>query len=476
MAMLDRTFPTLDCSACILVPKMARAADHPNITLLANAEVEEVRGFVGNFKVRVRRRARFVDEDRCNGCGTCAERCPCDDIPSEHNQGLGRRTAVYFPFPQAVPHLPLIDTAHCAHFQSDTCRICEAVCPREAIDFEQQDEVIDLEVGTVVLATGFQLFDPTRAVEYGYGRWKNILTSLQFERLCHPSGPTGGRIQLEDGRTPESIAILHCVGSRDANYNRHCSRICCMASLKFALSARKRTGAEVFSFYIDMRAAGKDCEEFYEQVQRSGVVFIHGKGTEVIQRGGKLLVKAEDTSLGRRVIVPVDMVVLAVGMEPRADAIEIGRRFGIACSPRGFFIEKHSKFAPVETATQGLFAAGACLGPRDIPETVAQGAAAASAVLGLVDRGVVDVTPTAATVDPERCGGCLLCLHECPYDAIAAEPLEDRAVATINDVLCKSCGSCAAGCPVGAITQPGATRQQIFAEIEGLLASVAART
>lgn len=470
MARLARTFPTLDCSACVLVPKMANVAEHPNITLLTNSDVEDVAGYVGNFRVQVRKRARYVDERLCTGCGVCVERCPWGDIPSEVDEGLGTRAAIHFPFPQAVPWVPVIDRAHCAFFQSQTCRICEQVCQSGAVDFEQQDEPHHLVVGAVVLATGFRVFDPHQAIEYGHGRWDNILTSLQFERMCHPSGPTEGRILLKDGRQPERIAILHCVGSRDHRFNRHCSRVCCTAALKLALLARRQTGARVINFYTDMRVAGKHCEEFYEQVQRAGVDFFQGRGTEVIHCQGELLVKAEDTLLGRQMMVPVDMVVLAVAMEPRADAARIARLFGISCGERGFFTERNLKFSPVQTAVDGVFIAGACQGPKDIPESVAQGAAAAADALLLIARGAVDIVPTAARVDPQRCSGCLLCLRDCPYQAIEVAPFEKRLVAQVNEVLCKGCGSCAATCPSGAISQLGFTDAQIFAEIEGILA------
>jgi heterodisulfide reductase subunit A2 len=469
MAQLDRTFPTLDCAACILVPKMASVGEHRNITLLTCSEVESVSGFVGSFNVRVRSRARYLDESVCNGCGLCAEECPVRDIPSEVDYGMTTRSAVYFPFPHGVPRLPLIDRLHCAYFGAGACRVCEDKCPVSAIRFDQQDRVQDFEVGAILLATGFAPFDPRRATQYGYGRWDNILTSLEFERMCHSAGPTDGRVVLADGRTPESLAILHCVGSRDVRFNRHCSRICCMNSLKIALLARQKTGARVFSFYVDLRATGKSCEEFYEQVQRAGVVFVHGKGAEVIERRGRLLVKAEDTVLGRRVMVPVDMVILAVGLEPAADAAEVARRFNVSCSPEGFLMERHLKLAPVETATAGVYVAGACQGPKDITDSVAHAGAAAANILGLLDRGVVDTVPTVAVVDPARCGSCGLCLGECPYDAIRLVGLGDRAVADVNVALCRSCGTCAASCPAAAITQLGYTRDQLFAELEGLL-------
>jgi heterodisulfide reductase subunit A len=469
LAMIDRTFPTLDCSACILVPRMARVSEHPLITMLTASEVEEVSGHVGSFRVRIRSRARSIDASRCNGCGLCVECCPVRDIPSEFDMRLGTRPAIYFSFPQAVPNLPLIDRDHCDQFQSGNCASCVEACIADAVDFGQQDELREVEVGAVVVATGFDVFDPTRAPEYGYGRWPDILTSLQFERMCHPQGPTGGKIQCADGRVPESIAILHCIGSRDARFNSHCSTVCCMASLKFSLTAKWQTGARVFDFYLDMRAADKGCEEFYLRAQEEDVVFVQGKGTEVIWRHGKLMVKAEDTVLGRRVIVPVDMVVLAVAMEPRADAPRVAQLFGIGSNPGGFFLEKHLKLAPVQTAAAGVFLAGACQGPKDIPDSVAQGSAAAAGAQNLLARGAVDVDPTVAVVDELRCGGCGLCVIDCPDRAIQLADRGERRVAIVDDVLCRSCGSCAATCPNGAASQLGYTDAQLMGEIEGLL-------
>ncbi len=469
MARLSRTFPTLDCSACILVPKMARAAEHPNITLLTNSDVVEVGGGVGNFRVKVHQRTRYVREDLCTGCGLCVEHCPRRGIPSEADEGLGARAAIYYPFPQAVPWVPVIDRENCAHFQTRDCDVCSRMCPIEAVDFEQQDEVHEIEAGAVILATGFQLFDPQPVREYGYGRWKNVMTSLQFERLCHPSGQTRGTIVTKDGRRPESIAILHCVGSRDRRFNRHCSRVCCMTSLKLALLARKQTGARVFNLYTDLRVAGKNCEEFYEQVQRAGVTFIQGRGTDIVCGQGKLHVSFEDTILGRNSVLPVDIVVLSVGMEPRRDAARMARHFGISCTKGGFFMERHLKSSPVHTAVPGVFIAGACQGPKDIPDSVTQGAAAAAGALHLIGRGTVDTVPTVAEVDPERCSGCLLCIRDCPYYAIEPVTLEGRTVARVSEVHCKSCGSCVATCPSGAIEQHGFTRRQLFAEIEGII-------
>jgi len=470
MAMIDRTFPTLDCSACVLVPKTARVAQHQLITVFTASEVDEVTGHVGSFKVRIRSRPRSVDSKRCNGCGACVPSCPVSGIPSEFDQGLGSRHAIYFPFPQAVPNLPMIDRSRCIQFQSGDCQRCADACPAGALDFAQEEEFHEFEFGAVVVATGFDLFDPTRAPEYGYGRWPDILTSLQFERMCHPLGPTRGRIECADGRVPERIAILHCIGSRDTRFNRHCSAVCCTAALKFSLAARWQTGARVFDFYVDMRSADKGCEEFYQRAQEEDVIFVQGKGAEVIRRHGRLLVKAQDSILGRRVIVPADMVVLAVAMEPRADASRVAQLFGIGCNPGGFFIEKHLKLAPVETVAPGVFVAGACQGPKDIPDSVAQAGSAAAGVLNLLARGAVDLDPTVATVEESRCGGCGLCALDCPEHAIELTDRGGRTVAVVNEVLCRSCGSCAATCPTGAASQLGYTDEQLLAEVEGLLA------
>ncbi|MFQ6058808.1 MAG: 4Fe-4S binding protein [Anaerolineae bacterium] len=465
MAMFDKTFPTLDCAACILTPKMVTVGQHPNIQLLTYSEVEEVSGYVGNFRVRVRKKARYVNEELCTGCGLCMEKCPWKNVPSEFDLGLGTRPVIYVPFPQAVPRVPVIDTEHCVYFLRGKCRACEKFCPTGAVDFQQQDQILELEVGAIILATGFQLFDATRIPQYGYGRLDNVLTSLEFERLCHASGPTGGKILLKDGREPESVAILHCVGSRDKNYNEYCSRVCCMYSLKLAHLVRERTEARIYEFYIDMRAFGKGYEEFYERLQREGVIFIRGKGAEVTPQDGRLVVVAEDTDLGRPVRVPVDMVVLSAGLEPRRDAAGVARLFNVSRSADGFFREAHPKLRPVDTSVDGVFLAGACQGPKDIPDSVAQGAAAAARALTLLDIGWVAIEPSIAEVDTARCSACGECLLVCPYDAIAL--VEGHA--QVNEALCKGCGTCAAACLPKAITLKHFTDAQLVAEMRGAL-------
>ncbi len=444
---------------------MVSVGQHENIKILSYSEVEEVSGFVGNFKVRVRKKARYVDEELCTGCGLCQEKCPAKKIPSEFEAGMGMRAAIYIPFAQAIPRIPVIDKENCRYFQTGKCRVCEKLCPRGAVDFEQEDEVVELEVGTIIVATGFDLFDCSRTTQYGYGRYDNVLDSLQFERLVDTSGPTRGRIVLKDGHEPESVAILHCIGSRDEHYNRYCSRVCCMYSLKFAHLVKDATNAQVYQFYIDLRAFGKGYEEFYERVQEEGAIFIRGKPAEVVPRDGRLLVKAEDADLGRLVQIPVDMVILSAGLEPRHDAVEVARTFGLSRSADGFFLEKHPKLAPVETASDGVFIAGTCQGPKDIPDTVAQAGAAASAALAMMDKGKVTLEPSIAQVDVERCSGCGECVMVCPYNAI--QLVEGHA--EVDETACKGCGTCVGHCLPKAITLLHFTDEQLLAEMRGAL-------
>jgi len=477
MAQFDKTFPTLDCAACILTPRMSEVDAHENITLLSYSEVEEVSGFVGNFHARIRKKARYIVEEDCTGCGICIEKCPKKVVDDVFEVGVGYRKSVYRPFPQAVPKFPVIDTETCIYFERGTCKACEKFCPTNAIDFEQEDSFLDLDVGNIILATGYDLFDSRRIPQYGYGRLANVFTSLEFERLCNAAGPTEGKIVLRDGVTqPKSVAIVHCVGSRDVRYNPHCSSICCMSALKFGHLVMEKTGAEVYSFYIDMRPNRKDYEEFYTRLLEEGMHFVRGRVAEVTDAArlpgeeGKLIVQAEDTLLGKQRRVPVDMVVLMAGLEPRADAKEMGLKFGISCSMKGWFTERHPKLDPVATMTDGIFIAGACQGPKDIPATVAQGAAASARVQGMVTMGTVEIEPVVATIHEENCSGCRICNTLCPFNAI--EYLADKAVSYINQALCKGCGTCVAACPAQAISGAHFSNEQIIAELEGLLYDV----
>jgi len=479
MAQWDKTFPTLDCAACILTPRMVEVGQHPNITLLAYSEVEGVEGYLGNFKVTVRKKARFVNEELCTGCGICEVKCPKKVIDEDFNAGLGKRRSIYKLFPQAVPFYPVIDVETCTYFVKGKCKACEIFCPAGAIDFDQQDEMLQLEVGSVILATGYDTFDPHRIPQYGYGILKNVFTSVEFERMVNASGPTSGHIALRDGTEPKSVAIVHCVGSRDENYNEYCSRVCCMYSLKFAHLVRERLPeADVYNFYIDIRAAGKRYEEFYHRVMQEGAHFIRGRAAEITDAArtpdeeGHLIVQVFDTLAGMQRRIPVDMVILSVGMESRSDARQLANLFGLGCDFSGFFIERHPKLDPVLTMSEGIFIAGACQGPMAIPETVAQAAATASRSAGLINQGTVLMEPVRASIDADHCSGCRICNNLCPYSAIIFH--EEEQVSEVVTAMCQGCGTCVAACPSAAISGAHFTREQLMAQIEGLLWDVRA--
>lgn len=472
MAKFDKTFPTLDCAACILTPKMVAVARHPNITLWTYSEILEVSGFVGNFKVKIRRKATYVDQDKCTGCGVCQEKCPVK-LPSEFDEGLGKRKAIYTLFPQAVPNTPVIDREHCTYFIKGKCRVCEKFCEPKAVNFSMQDKIEEIDVGSIILATGYHQWDASVMTQFGFGKFDNVISSLQFERMSNASGPTNGRILLKDGREPEAVAIIHCVGSRDVNYHEYCSRVCCMYALKNAHLLKEKTKARVYNFYIDMRCFEKGYEEFYHRLLDEGITFIRGKAAMITKKvqdpseEGKLVVIAEDTLTQMMLRVPVDLVVLCSAIEPQPDVAAVARTFKISRSADGFFLEKHPKLAPISTSNDGVFIAGACQGPKDIPDTVAQGQAAASAAIALTQKGKIELEGNTAFIDEELCSGCEICLALCPYQAIKFDP--DKKVSVINDALCKGCGTCASACPSKAVIARHFTNQQILAELEGVL-------
>ena len=443
------------------------AGRHPDITLLTYCEVEAVSGYVGDFDVRIRKRARSVNEDLCTGCGMCQEKCPKRVLDTAFEAGMGRRKAVYRPFAQAIPNVPVIDRENCLYFTRGRCKLCEKNCTVEAIDYEQEDQLLDVEVGAIIVATGFAMWDPAQLAQYSSDFSPNVITGLQFERLSSAGGPTSGEILTADGIKPERVAIIHCVGSRDENAHLYCSRFCCMYSLKQAHQIRDKTGAEVYDFYMDMRAFGKAYEEFYERVQEEGITFIRGRGAEVeVLPDGKLRVKGEDADLGRLVAADVDLVVLATAIEPQPDSDRVAAVCGLGRTPDGFFAEAHPKLRPVETSTAGVFLAGSCQGPRDVPDTVTHAGAAALEVVRLFNQGEVTISPTVAEVDAALCVGCGECILTCPYTAIARDA---EGKAAINAALCKGCGTCVATCPSGAITALHFTDEEIVAQIEGLL-------
>ena len=452
---------------------MASVRSHENIELLTYSEVIDVSGYVGNFKVKIRRKPRYVDESKCTGCGTCQDKCPYK-VDSEFDVGVGTRKVIYTPFPQAVPNVPVIDREHCAYFIKGKCRACEKFCEAKAIDFEQTEKIVEKDVGCILVTTGFASFDPSVISQFGYGRHDNVITGLQFERMSNASGPTGGKIVLKDGSEPQSVAILHCIGSRDVNYHEYCSRVCCMYALKFShLLREKIPNVEIYQLYIDLRCFGKGYEEFYNRLQEERVNFIRGRAAEVTditeapEEAGKLVVVCEDTLISRQRRIPVDMVVLSTALEAQADVNEVAKQFSISRSRDGFFLEKHPKLDPIATTTDGVFIAGCCQGPKDIPDTVAQASAAAARTLAMVSKGSVEIEAAISVVDDKLCSGCKTCISLCPYNAISFD--ESKKVSVINEALCKGCGTCGAACPSGAITSRHFTTEQIMAQLEGVL-------
>jgi heterodisulfide reductase subunit A len=414
-----------------------------------------------------------VEEDKCTGCGVCRDKCPVK-TNNEFDEGLGIRKAIYTPFPQAVPNIPVIDKEHCTFFLKGKCRACEKFCEAKAINFEQKEKIVEVDVGSIIVTTGFDSLDPSGMTQYGYGRYDNVYSGLQFERMSNASGPTSGKLQLKDGSQPKSVAILHCIGSRDKDHHAYCSRVCCMYSLKFSHIIREKIpDAEIYQMYIDLRCFGKGYEEFYNRLQEEGVNFIRGRASEVTnvaekpEEKGKLIVLCEDTLIGRKRRIPVDMVVLSTAVEPRANAGAVAKLFSISRSADGFFLEKHPKLDPVATATDGIFIAGCCQSPKDIPDTVAQASAAAARVLSVISTGKVELEAAISVVDEKLCSGCKTCLELCPYKAITFDDV--KKLASINEALCKGCGTCAAACPSGAIVNKHFTTEQILAQVEGVL-------
>jgi heterodisulfide reductase subunit A2 len=481
MSQLDKTFPTLDCSQCILTPKMVDVGRAENIELMTYSEVDAVEGYIGNFDVTIRKKARGVlsmeeaeakgiSGGGCNGCGDCEEPCPVIK-PNEFEVGMKPRKAIYISHPQVVPLLYTIDWDSCIK-----CGLCVTVCgDKKAIDLEQKDEFVKVKVGTAILATGFDMFPVEKKTEWGYKRFENVISSLEFERLICASGPTSGHlVRPSDGETPKRVAFVLCAGSRDntGNGKPYCSRFCCMYSLKHAHQIyEKIPGVQAYLFYMDIRSFGKMYEEFYYRIQDEGAKFIRGRVANILEDPAtkNLYVNADDTLLNRPVSMEVDLVVLAAAVQPKEDTDRTRKLFGVSCSMDGWLLEAHPKLNPCGTTTAGVFLAGVCQGPKDIPDTVASAEGAASAASIPIHMGEVELEPYFAMCNEERCAGCGMCISLCPYSALALVEKSGRQVMEVTEAKCKGCGTCGGFCPGGAIWMNHFATPQIVAQIDAFL-------
>ncbi len=475
MAQLDKTFPTLDCSACILTPKMVDVAKHPNIELLAYAEVTDLKGFVGNYEATVVKKPRYVDEDKCVGCELCTRACPVK-VPDKFNENLSQTKAISVYSPQAVPKVATVDPDNCLRlkYKKDVCGKCLQACEAKAIDFEQKPETIHLEVGAIVMAVGSDVFDASQTPELGYGHCKNVITNIEFERLCNAAGPTEGKIlNPSNGKPPESIAFIQCVGSRDKRFCEYCCRVGCMITLKQAILVKEKMGddVDVYVCYNDMRAFGKAYEEFYNRARRMGVKFVKGLPSEVkASLDGPLRFDVYESNTNKLLEVHADLVVLASGLVPSPDFAQLQNILRIPRSPDGFFLEAHPKLRPLETPTRGIFLAGACQSPKDIPDTVAQASGAAMRAAALLATGEVEIEPLIAVVDEDLCSGCKICKSVCPYQAVEIEAKtvdgKEKNVAKVLEAVCQGCGACSVACPTRAIDMQHYRQEQILAQVK----------
>jgi len=482
MTQIDKTFPTLDCAACILTPKMVDAAQNEKIHIYSYSEVEAVKGFVGNFNVTIKKKARYVDETKCTGCGLCTEKCPQKKVPNLFNLGLDNRRAIYIPFAQAVPKVATIDADYCTMLKSGKCGVCSKVCTAGAIDYQQKDELVEQQYGAIVVATGFNPIKLDKYDEFAYSQSPDVVTSLEFERLMNAAGPTGGTLlRPSDGAHPHTIVFVQCVGSRcdDEKGKPYCSKICCMYTAKHAMLCREKyPDTDVYVFYIDVRTPGKNFDEFYRRaVEEYGVHYIKGMVGKVVPQDGKLKVQASDLLGNRQLHIDADMVVLAAAIEPDETARPLATKLTASMDTNDFFTEAHPKLRPVESPTAGIFLSGACQGPKDIPETVAQASAAAAKVIGLLCKDNLTCNPCTAEPNEMMCNGCSSCEKVCPYGAITYVDKEFRGpnrttlirrVAQVNPAVCQGCGACTVACPSGAMDLKGFSNSQIMAEVDAI--------
>ena len=484
MAQLDKTFPTLDCAACILTPKMVDAAQNELIKIYSYSEVSQVSGYVGNFDVTIKRRARYVKEDLCTGCGLCTEKCPQKKVPNEFNLGMDNRRAIYIPFAQAVPKIATIDPDYCTMLKTGKCGICSKVCTAGAIDYTAKDEYITEKYGAIVVATGYNPISMEKFDEFAYSQSKDVITSLEFERLTNAAGPTAGKLlRPSDGEHPHKIVFVQCVGSRCDSCaekgKEYCSKICCMYTAKHAMLTRdKYPDTEVYVFYIDVRTPGQAFDEFYRRaVEEYGVHYVKGMVGKVVPQGKKLMVQASDLIDGKQLHIDADLVVLAAAIEPDKSARPLATMLTASMDTNDFFTEAHPKLRPVESPTAGVFLSGACQGPKDIPETVSQASAAAAKVIGLLCKDHLTGNPCVASANEMLCSGCSQCANVCPYGAITYSEKEFRMpnrttlmrrVASVNPAVCQGCGACTVACPSGAMDLNGFKNNQIMAEVDAI--------